>query len=173
MNRSFNSRSALILLSLAGSILLEAFQPLSRVSQLPSLVRVRERYKSQSCFLQKNPRNEHDADLLHRHYHSKYLMRNERYDYIIIGSGIGGLWLAAALAKCNRTSLVLEQHSIAGGFQHTFRRGPYEFVPALLRSTLLTCHCVGHFMKRLLMEETSHRMSFKSVHCPKCTFERD
>jgi len=52
-------------------------------------------------------------------------------DYIIIGSGIGGLWLAACLAKFNISSVVLEQHYIAGGFQHTFWKGPYEFVPGL------------------------------------------
>jgi hypothetical protein len=48
---------------------------------------------------------------------------------LIVGSGIGGLWLGACLAKFNITSLVLEQHYIAGGFQHTFWKGPYEFVP--------------------------------------------
>lgn len=80
--------------------------------------------------LARNPWAINDADLLHRRYNPKYIP-NELPDYIIIGSGIGGLWLSACLAKFNKTSLVLEQHDIAGGFQHTFHRGPYEFVPGM------------------------------------------
>jgi len=76
-----------------------------------------------------NPWTANDADILHRKYHPRHVPRD--LDYIIIGSGIGGLWLSACLAKFNITSLVLEQHYIAGGFQHVFRRGPYEFVPGL------------------------------------------
>jgi all-trans-retinol 13,14-reductase len=78
---------------------------------------------------QKNPWTENDASLLHRRYDQKHVPENT--DYIIIGSGIGGLWLAACLAKFGKTCLVLEQHYTAGGFQHSFRRGPYEFVPGL------------------------------------------
>jgi len=80
-----------------------------------------------------NPWTANDAALLHRKYHPKHVSHgsNNNIDYIIIGSGIGGLWLSACLAKFNITSVVLEQHYIAGGFQHVFRRGPYEFVPGL------------------------------------------
>ncbi|CAB9514654.1 Putative all-trans-retinol 13,14-reductase [Seminavis robusta] len=78
----------------------------------------------------KNPWREHDKSLLHNVYHKSKLPSNE-VDYVIVGSGIGGLWLAACLAKFNISSVVLEQHYIVGGFQHTFWRGPYEFVPGL------------------------------------------
>ena len=81
-----------------------------------------------------NPWTVHDKDLLHRNFHPQYIPADE-VDYIIIGSGIGGLWLAACLAKFNRTSLVLEQHYTAGGLQHSFYTGKgdhrYEFVPGL------------------------------------------
>lgn len=76
-----------------------------------------------------NPWTAEDADVLHRKYNPKHIPAD--IDYIIIGSGIGGLWLSACLAKFNISSLVLEQHYIAGGFQHVFRRGAYEFVPGL------------------------------------------
>lgn len=76
-----------------------------------------------------NPWTVNDADILRRKYHPKHVPQD--IEYIIIGSGIGGLWLSACLAKFNITTLVLEQHYIAGGFQHMFRRGPYEFVPGL------------------------------------------
>jgi hypothetical protein len=79
----------------------------------------------------KNPWAANDADLLHRAYTKSRFESLETPDYIVIGSGIGGLWLAAALAKFNKTCVVLEQHYTAGGLQHTFRSGGYEFVPGL------------------------------------------
>jgi len=45
-----------------------------------------------------------------------------RFDAIVIGSGIGGLACAAALARHAKRVLVLEQHYVAGGFTHTFER---------------------------------------------------
>ena len=46
---------------------------------------------------------------------------------IVIGSGIGGLCAAAALARCGARVLVLEQHGKAGGLTQTFRRGDWSF----------------------------------------------
>lgn len=47
----------------------------------------------------------------------------EKFDAIVIGSGIGGLTTAAILAKLYRKKvLVLEQHFTAGGFTHEFER---------------------------------------------------
>ena len=52
----------------------------------------------------------------------------DQWDAIVIGSGIGGLSVAATLAKlANKRVLVLEQHYTAGGFTHTFRRPGYEW----------------------------------------------
>ncbi|KAM3922620.1 all-trans-retinol 13,14-reductase-like [Leptodactylus fuscus] len=48
-------------------------------------------------------------------------------DAIVIGSGIGGLSAAAALAKAGKRVLVLEQHDQAGGSCHTFQEHGYEF----------------------------------------------
>jgi all-trans-retinol 13,14-reductase len=70
-----------------------------------------------------------DAHLVHERYRRDKVP--DDLDYIVIGSGIGGLWLAACLSKFGKKCLVLEQHYIAGGFQHSFRRGPYEFVPGM------------------------------------------
>ncbi len=48
---------------------------------------------------------------------------NTRYDAIVIGSGIGGLTAASILATLGRKRvLVLERHSVLGGFTHEFRR---------------------------------------------------
>jgi all-trans-retinol 13,14-reductase len=53
------------------------------------------------------------------------------WDAIVIGSGIGGLAAAAALAKRQRRVLVLEQHSVAGGLTQTFRRQEWNFAPGV------------------------------------------
>lgn len=49
------------------------------------------------------------------------------YDYIIIGSGLGGSALAAILSKEGKRCLVLERHYTPGGFTHTFKRRDYEW----------------------------------------------
>lgn len=49
------------------------------------------------------------------------------WDAIVIGSGIGGLAAAAALARRQRRVLVLEQHHTPGGQTQAFRRMGWEF----------------------------------------------
>lgn len=54
-------------------------------------------------------------------------MEEQNYDVLVIGSGIGGLSVAAILAKSGKKVLVLEQHFAPGGFTHAFRRNDYEW----------------------------------------------
>ena len=49
------------------------------------------------------------------------------FDAVVIGSGIGGLAAAAALATCGRRVLVLERHRQAGGLTQTFERQGFRF----------------------------------------------
>jgi len=51
----------------------------------------------------------------------------DAWDAIVVGSGMGGLACAAALAKGGRAVLVLEQHAVPGGLTQTFARGPYRW----------------------------------------------
>jgi len=51
----------------------------------------------------------------------------EGFDAVIIGSGLGGLSCAAAFARQGFKPLVLEQHTIPGGYATTFKR-PGGFV---------------------------------------------
>ena len=52
----------------------------------------------------------------------------EHWDAIVVGSGIGGMAVAATLSKlAGQRVLVLERHYTAGGFTHTFRRPGYEW----------------------------------------------
>ncbi len=53
------------------------------------------------------------------------------WDTIVIGSGIGGLTAAAALAHCGQRVLVLEQHDSLGGMTQTFERRGYSFATGL------------------------------------------
>jgi|TARA_B110000495_G_scaffold149655_1_gene132529 all-trans-retinol 13,14-reductase len=52
---------------------------------------------------------------------------NEKYDAIIIGSGMSGLTTAVLLAQHGKKVLVLEKHFKVGGFTHTFKRKKYEW----------------------------------------------
>jgi len=52
---------------------------------------------------------------------------NEKYDTIIIGSGISGLCCAALLSENNHKVLVLEKHFKIGGYTHTFKRKGFEW----------------------------------------------
>ncbi len=49
------------------------------------------------------------------------------FDDLVIGSGMGGLTVAALLAKSGRRVLVLEAHDVPGGYAHTFRMREYRF----------------------------------------------
>jgi len=49
-----------------------------------------------------------------------------KYDTIVIGSGMGGMTTATALAKHGQKVCVLERHNgVPGGFTHVFKRKGY------------------------------------------------
>lgn len=57
--------------------------------------------------------------------------RGDRYDAVVVGSGLGGLSTAAFLARAGRHVLVAERLDGPGGYAHSFRRGDYHFDPAI------------------------------------------
>jgi all-trans-retinol 13,14-reductase len=58
----------------------------------------------------------------------KQTLLDDRWDAIVIGSGIGGLTTAALLSKhAGKKVLVLERHYAAGGYTHSFNRPGYSW----------------------------------------------
>ena len=51
----------------------------------------------------------------------------EKYDAVVIGSGMGGLTTAALLSDLGWKVCVLEQHYTAGGYTHSYERNGYEW----------------------------------------------
>lgn len=63
--------------------------------------------------------------------------RDDGYDVIIVGAGIGGLICGCYLAKNGMNVLIAEQHHKPGGYCTSFRRGKYTFDAA--------AHCFGGY----------------------------
>ena len=83
-----------------------------------------------------------------------------RWDYIVIGSGMGGMASAALLSKMGKRVLVVEQHVIPGGFTQTFKRPGYHWDVGV--------HLVGEmtersYVGRLLSDLTDGRLAWESV----------
>lgn len=51
----------------------------------------------------------------------------ERFDYVVLGAGLGGLSAAACLTRQGHRVAVLEKHYLPGGCCHTFDYGNYRF----------------------------------------------
>ena len=62
---------------------------------------------------------------------ARSIPRRDRYDVVVIGSGLGGLSAAAFLASSGRTALVVERLPRPGGYAASFERGDYVFDPAI------------------------------------------
>lgn len=53
--------------------------------------------------------------------------KQEAYDVVVIGAGIGGLSVAALLAKAGMSVLLVERHDRPGGYAHSFKRRRFHF----------------------------------------------
>lgn len=53
------------------------------------------------------------------------------YDYVIVGSGIGGMLTAALLARAGKRVCLLERHAYPGGYGHSFEEQGYTFCAEL------------------------------------------
>lgn len=55
----------------------------------------------------------------------------ERFEYAVVGSGVGGLAIAALLAGAGKRVIVFERHYLAGGYGQTFQVGQFAFCAEL------------------------------------------
>jgi all-trans-retinol 13,14-reductase len=85
------------------------------------------------------------------------------FDAIVIGSGIGGLGVAALLAgRAGKRVLVLERHATkAGGFTHIFKRKGYEWDVGL--HYVGEVHRPGSTLRRLFDEITGGRLEWQDM----------
>lgn len=90
--------------------------------------------------------------------------RDNEYDVIIIGSGMGGLTTGSLLAQVGKMRvLVLESHFKLGGFLHSFRRGKYVWDPGV--------HYVGEMQEGSLTRRcmdlvTGGKVSWNAIQAP-------
>ena len=85
---------------------------------------------------------------------------DDHWDYIVIGSGMGGMTTAALLAKLGKRVLVLEQHYVPGGFTHAFKRKAWEWDVGVHAVGEVTKHS---FTGRLLSRLTDDRLEWASL----------
>ena len=57
--------------------------------------------------------------------------REEAYDAIVVGAGLGGLSAGAILSRTGKKVLIVDRQDGPGGNAHAFKRGPYTFDPAI------------------------------------------
>jgi phytoene dehydrogenase-like protein len=85
-------------------------------------------------------------------YSYKQAQLAEEWDTIVIGSGIGGLTVAAMLSiHGGKRVLVLERHYVAGGFTHSFHRPGYEWDVGL------------HYIGQVQDEKSAVRRAFDHI----------
>ncbi len=71
-------------------------------------------------------------------------------DCVVIGSGIGGLTSAVALARAGMRVIVLEQHYLPGGWTHSFTLDGYSFSPGVhYIGDLADGHGLSHILEGL------------------------
>src|ERR1700676_1018362 len=81
-------------------------------------------------------------------------MKADRFDYVIVGAGIGGLFTGALLAGRGYRVAILDRHYAPGGYGHSFRKGDYTFCAQL--HYLWNCGAEDDFdvfLRRLGLEE--------------------
>jgi all-trans-retinol 13,14-reductase len=73
----------------------------------------------------------------------------DKFDVIVVGAGVAGLACASLLSKNNYRVLVLEQHSIVGGYCTSFERKKFRFNAGVEDVSGVDRGALKHFMEEL------------------------
>lgn len=68
------------------------------------------------------------------------------YDVVVIGSGMGGLTCALALARAGQKVCIVEQHDVPGGYCHSFQLEGFRFSPGV--------HYIGQYAEGEMFRQT-------------------
>ena len=93
----------------------------------------------------------------------------DKYDAIIIGSGIGGLTCGAFLTRAGMRVLVLEQHTKIGGYAHSFKRKGFVFESGIHSVPMSENGLIMHLLRLLGIDnnvETLEHPEMYSVSMP-------
>ncbi|KMQ52339.1 Phytoene dehydrogenase [Chitinispirillum alkaliphilum] len=92
---------------------------------------------------------------------------SNKYDVIVIGSGIGGLTSGAFLANSGKKVLVLEQHYQIGGYTHSFKRRGFNFESAVHSVPMSPHGLIFHLLNQLGIGEKiktiPHNSMYRSI----------
>ncbi len=88
---------------------------------------------------------------------------SNKYDAIIIGSGIGGLTCGAFLARAGMKVLVLEQHRKIGGYAHNFKRRKFTFESGIHSVSLSDNGMIMYLLKLLDVDQTIEKISLPEM----------
>ncbi len=87
---------------------------------------------------------------------------DDGYDAVVIGSGIGGLGIAALLSKHgDKKVLVLERHTKAGGFTHAFGRKDWDWDVGV--HYIGQMHREGSMLRRLFDDITDGTLEWEPM----------
>ncbi len=94
---------------------------------------------------------------------SKKAPHDGPWDAVVIGTGIGSMTTAAALAQLGKRVLLLEQHYVPGGYTHAFRRKGYTWDAGV--------HLIGEMSEkampgRLMNRLTGGRLQWEELGSP-------
>ncbi|WP_372364433.1 phytoene desaturase family protein [Candidatus Uabimicrobium sp. HlEnr_7] len=93
-------------------------------------------------------------------YWGKKSSDNKSWDYIVIGSGIGGMATASLLGSFGKKVLILERHYQPGGFTHTFSRKGYTWDVGVHTMGQVT---LNHLEGRILQTLCGDNLQWKSM----------
>lgn len=88
---------------------------------------------------------------------------SNKFDVVVIGSGLGGLCAALECLRAGKKVLLVEQHNLPGGFASSFTRGRFEFEPSLHELPNTRAESTTSGVVRYLMEDAKLRIDFLSI----------